>query len=971
MAIKPLEQRLNAMLPAAEQLPSDPTAPIEPMPGEPIEPPQSEMFAEEPGTPDMSTNVEVANLFGTIGKGVKSVTKKPPKAERALVPGEIPPGTLPEPVKEGRFKVIPEAGQELTEEVGRAVTRRQTFGITQGKPPEEAFNLSRFQTEDAAGVVGGVADALGIKTKSVTFDEIKAKAKESGISEGFLARLTSADGQMLPSAVETYKALEVLESSAKELDRLFKLVADGAATDAQKLQLRQQVAFHGLVQKGVKGIQTETARALAVFRIPREGNADIIRQVLDEYGGDRSLQDMARNYLTLESRAARNQMVEKSMFSSLKDVWFTTYINGLLSSFPSHTRNIMGNTMFGLYQIPERLVASMYSNYLPKSVREGQMPKGLQWWGDLVPGSAADKIAMDEALTMVHSMRNGVLEGLQLASKSFRTNQPSDLATKIELQRTPMESMGETLQRITGVGADTWMGKAMDYYGTAVTLPGRALMSEDEFFKGVFYRMHLNTLIERRGKAVYRNAIEAGDDEAAAMMKYESEITSLFENPPRDLDEAAMEYARRGTFTSELPPNLAALQRVFNHPALKIVVPFFKTPANIGLEVIERTPFAPLSSRFREDVAKGGIHRDMALAKITLGSTLLTTFALLAGEGQITGGGPKRPAQRQAWERTGAKPYSFKIGDNYYSYQGLEPIGAFIGMAADFAEYAIEEPDTDKVQHVFLGMAYGFFEYMKEQPYLQGLAEVSRAFGLGRGAGETDGEKIVNEITKQLGQFMIGGSPLPGTSAMVGSLERMLDPEARDVKANPEMLMGLRGLVTAWNRYRSRLPYFNKDLPEDLNLWGDAKTQVSPGVLARGLSVVSPTRVSPDQFSEVDDELVRLGSPIGMPESKVGFQLGEGEGAISGNIELNSYQRNRLLTIYGKETPVKDDILRLIRTPGFDLMSKADQQAQVQRLHSRYMNAAKKQLMMEDPTIEAKIVELDEMRKAHGNYYKP
>ena len=968
MAIKPLEQRLNAMLPAADQLPSDPSALPELKPAEVIEPPQSEMFSEEPGAPDMSNQVDVAGLFT---KGVMSVTKKPPKAAKKLVPGETPPGALPEPVKKGRFNIIPEADVQLTEEVGAAVSRRQTFGITQGKPPEEAFNLSRFQTEDAAGVVGGVADALGIKTKSVTFDEIKAKAKESGISEGFLSRLTSADGQMLPSAVETYKALEVLESSALELDRLFKLVADGTATDAQKLQLRQQVAFHGLVQKGVKGIQTETARALAVFRIPREGNADIVRQVLDEYGGDRALQDLANRYLVLESRAARNGVVEKSMFSSLKDVWFTTYINGLLSSFPSHARNIVGNTMFGLYQIPERLVASLYSNYLPKAVREGEMPRGVRWWGDLVPGSAADKIAMDEALTMIHSLRNGTLEGMQLASKAFRTNQPSDLATKIELQRMPQESMGETLQRITGFSQDTWMGKAIDYYSTAVTLSGRALMSEDEFFKGVFYRMQLNTLIERRAKSVYRNAIDAGDDQATAMAKYEAEVNSLFDSPPRDLDEAATEYARRGTFTSELPPNLAALQKVFNHPALKIVVPFFKTPANIGLEVVERTPFAPISSRFREEVAKGGIYRDMALAKVTLGSTLLTTFALLAGEGEITGGGPKRPGQRQAWERTGAKPYSFRFGDNYYSYQGLEPIGAFIGMAADFAEYAIEEPDTDKIQHVFLGMAYGFFEYMKEQPYLQGLSEVSRAFGLGRGAGETDGEKVVNEITKQLGQFVIGGSPLPGTSAMVGSLERMLDPAARDVKASPELTMGLRGFVTAWNRYRSRLPYFNKDLPEDLNLWGDAKTQVSPGIIARGLSLVSPTRVSPDQFSEVDDELVRLGSPIGMPESKVGFQIGEGQGAISENVELDAYQRNRLLTIYGKETNAKEDILRLIRTPGFDLLSKADQQSQVQRLHSKYMKIAKSQLMMEDPTIEAKIFELNEMRQAHGNYYKP
>lgn len=975
MAIKPLEQRLESILPAADQMASDPMAPVEPMPGEAIEAPQMELLSGEPGTPNMEDTTQVAGLFDKIIRGgVGSVTRKAPKAGRQLVP-QGKPGVLPEPEKIGRFKVIPEADEQLTKQVGEAIETRQVSGEVAGKPPEEAFNLSRFQTEDAAAVVGGVADALGIKTKSVTFDEIKAKAKESGISEAFLSRLVAADGKMMPSAVETYKALEVLETSANELDRLFKLVADGNATDAQKLQLRQQVAFHGLVQKGVKGIQTETARALAVFRIPREGNADVVRQVLEEYGGDRSLQDMARSYLTIESRAARNQMVEKSMFSSLKDVWFTTFINGLLASPVSHAKNIVGNTMFGLYQIPERMMAALYSKYLPKAAREGAVPKwmgGSSVWGDLVPGSAADKIALDEALTLVQSLRNGVTEGLQLSATSFRTNQPSDFAQKVELQRMPQESMGETLQRITGVGQDTWMGKAMDYYGTAVTLPGRALMSEDEFFKGVFYRMQLNALIERRGKSVYRDAIANGVSEADAIALKQAEITSLFENPPKDLDDSAMEFARRGTFTGELPPNLAALQKVFNHPALKIVVPFFKTPANIGLEVIERTPFAPISSRFREDIAKGGIYRDMALAKVTLGSTLLATFALMSGEGEITGGGPKRAAQRQAWERTGAKPYSFKIGNNYYSYQGLEPIGAFIGMAADYAEYAIEEPDSDKVAQVFMGMAYGLYEYMKEQPYLQGIAEVTKALGLARGSGETDGAKVVNEITKQIGQFVIGGSPLPGTSALGGAVERLLSPEATNVNASPDLPMGLRGLVTAWNRYRSRLPYYNQALPEDLNLWGDPKMQAS-GTLAERYWVGTwlPTRVSPDQFSDVDDELVRLGSPVGMPESKVGFQIGQGEGAISGDVELDAYQKHRLLTIYGKETNAKDDILRLIRTPGFDLLSKADQQQQVQRLHSKYMNIAKTQLMSEDPGIEAKIIELNELRQAHGNYYKP
>jgi len=946
MAIQPLEQRLGQILPgAAPGTPAD-QIPLEPMPGA-----AQDMMAEPPldaetGTPSMTEGVQVAGPADAFFR--RLITKQATKAERNLVPeaARAAEGTLPDAAKAGRFKLIPEADQLLTGEVERAVSRRQTFGITQGKPggtPDEPFNLSRYQTEDAAAIVGGVADALNIKTKAVTFDEIKAKAAESGISEAFLSRLIGSDGKMMANAVETYKALEVLESSANELDRLFKLVNSGQATDVDKLVLRQQIAFHGLIQRGVKGIQTETARSLAVFRIPRDGNAAVVRQVIDEYGGDAALADMAKSYLTLESRAAQNAMIEKSMMSGVKDVWFTTYINGLLSSPVSHAKNIVSNTMFGLYQIPERVVAAFYGNVLPPGVRS---------WKSLMPGSEAEKIGYDEALTMIQSLRNGLVEGFDLAATAFRKNQPSDLMSKIEAQR------GTTVPSISsaafGIEQDKWLGKAIDYYGTAVTLPGRLLMSEDEFFKGVLYRMELNSQITRRGKAVYRDALDSGLPEADAMAKAEAEILSLFQNPPRDLDEAASLFAQKGTFTADLPPALKSLQQTFNHPALKIVVPFFKTPANIGLQVIERTPFAPLSSQWREEIAKGGVYRDMALAKVTLGSAVLATFGALAAEGSITGRGPERKADRDALLRDGWQPYSLKIGDKYYSYSGMEPISALLAIAADYAEYAKHELDASKIEEVFLGGTYGLYEYLKEQPYLQGVAEVAKLIGSNQ-QGQVDGKKIVDGLVKQFGGFVIGGSPAGAYGSLLAGIERLSDPTNRDTRASPELPMGVRGFVEAFNKYKSRLPYFSADLPEALNLWGDP-TKSGTGA---AYELVLPTRVTPQQFSEVDDALVRMGSPIGMPERKID------------GVEMDAFQYNRLLTIYGKELPAKQEILNIMQTPGFDLLSLDDQQKTVQRVHSKFIDAARNMLKAEDPRLQVKIDELRELRKANGLYYKP
>jgi hypothetical protein len=759
---------------------------------------------------------------------------------------------------------------------------------------------------------------------------------------------------MMPNSVDTYRALQVLESSANELDRLFKLVSttgkkvgDPMATEADKLQLRQQIALHGMIQRGVKGMQTETARALAVFKIPRDGSVDAVRNVLDEYGGDKSLSDMANSYLTLD-RSGRNKMIEKSMFSSAKDVWFTTWMNGLLSSPVTHAKNIASGIGFGAYQIPERLVASLYSNLLPKGVRD---------WKALVPGSSEDKIAYDEALIMAQSVVQGTKRGFEWASTAFKNNLPNDPYSKIEAVRGAQTDVPPISSAAFGMSDDTWFAKGIDYYGRAVTLPGRLLLTEDEFFKGTLYQMNLNALIARDAQKTYRMALVDGLDEVDAIAKAEARAIDITSNVPADLDEQAMEFARRGTFTNKLPPSLEKLQEVFSHPMLKILVPFFKTPANIGLEVIERTPFAPISSRWRADLAAGGPSRDMAMAKVTLGSTFLATYAGFAAEGNISGRGPARKDEREALERTGWKPYSIKVGDEWFSYSGLEPVSALMAIAADYAEYAKYEPDATKIEEVFLGGIFATYHYLSEQPYMQGVADV------GKLVGDADSGKVkagINAIAKQYGGFVIGGTPMGAFNSLVAGIERMTDPTKKDVKADPDLPLAVKGFYEGFNSYRARLPYMNDSLPEDLNMWGDMKTDGQ----GKGYEMILPTRVSPEQFSPADDILARLGGPIGVKS----FNRIDG-------VELTGEQRNRFKEIYGKEIMVgglgiKDTIVEMANNPGFSLLPLNAQQNNIKNIHELFTAAAKDQLIMEMPEISQKIEKLKANREAFGLYYK-
>jgi hypothetical protein len=245
----------------------------------------------------------------------------------------------------------------------------------------------------------------------------------------------------------------------------------------------------------------------------------------------------------------------------------------------------------------------------------------------------------------------------------------------------------------------------------------------------------------------------------------------------------------------------------------------------------------------------------------------------------------------------------------------------------------------------------GLTEFLKEQPYLQGVSDIA---GFMQAAEGDKSKELFNNLAKQYGGFVIGGSPAGVYSSMVGTINRYYDPTIKDVKASPDLPMGVRGFMEAFNRYRSRLPGYNENLPERLNLWGD----VIMSGQGKGYEMVLPTRVSPQQFSEVDDELVRLGSPIGMPSRKLS------------KVELDAYQYNQLITIYSQELNAKQVILDKIRSPGMDNLSLEGRQQQVQQTHSKLMAAAEEILKSRDLDLQEKIREFEVNQEAQGLYYK-
>lgn len=989
MAIKSTEEKLDNMIRVTSTAPGITVSYLEPdvpvaTPVPPIEtgpvtatpdPSLGQNPIEVPVEDDITKPVFVAGVGSSLRNIVRGVEKEARDAAEGLAPRVAPedrvePTLAPE--VDPNAPVIEPASEELVQAVGEAVGARAaareagTAGTL--KPPEEAFNTTRMP-ENVADMVNGTADALGIETRTVTFAEIQAKAADLGIDDKFINRLITDSGEMAGNATNVFRAMQVLDESSKVLDNLFTKVNSGDASEADLLQLRQQITYHGMIQKSVKGLQSETARALAIMRVPRDSNPALIREVLDASGGASSLEALARAYMRSGlTTATKNRMLEKSTLSTLTDVWFATWINGLLSSPVTHAKNIIGNSAFGLYRMPERMLAAAFSR-MPEATRVGRetLNPFSKQFKNTIPFSADEMIEYSDNIAAIESLSYTIKNAFKRASKAFKENAPQDGTTKVELEGKYEREINAAM---FGMSSDTYLGKAVNLYGKAITLPGRMLMTEDEWFKSVFFDNEFRNQVNRRVRGVYKDSMEMGESEAGALAKAELAAREMYANPPEDLVQAATDAGRRGTFTMDLPPGLKSLEKMVNTPVLKMFIPFFRTPSNIMLEVIERTPFAPVSSRFRQDLAKGGPARDLALAKVTMGSMFVYGGTELAANGYLVGSGPGRRADKEAFRRGGAQPYSIvlpaanmtedqiarlsdlgkvSLTDDkvYFSFAGLEPVGALLAVAADYASFAQYSDDADEINHVFGGAVYSMYNYMQDQPFLQGASEIMGLIG-GVWDNEVSVDDFINGVSKQVGSFAIGGSPAGAYGSVVASVERYLDPEMSDTSIKGlDLPMGVAGFYEAFLRYRSRIPEFNDSLPPKLNLWGEVNMS-GRGALDE---LILPTRVTFGQFSPLDDELFQLGSPISMPTR-----------SISG-VELNAMQYNDLIKIYADELNAKQELTNIIYTPGYMILRNGVKQGLLKNTHDKLMGAARNVLVSRHPELQLEIQELDQRKQ--------
>lgn len=710
------------------------------------------------------------------------------------------------------------------------------------------INLNRIGgTDDLRAVIRQTAEALDAQTPLATVRQGEDVAREMAdrllLDSDSMAKLLS--GQSVRGQAFTREEIiatgELVTQTGKSIEKLARKVATGGASDTEKLALHRAVAFQGSVLNLVSGQAREAGRALQSFQTIVKGNKAAMVALRDATAQHGTTEALARalNSLPPQGQAAMARAAAQGggLFHRGMEAVVEYWLAGLLWGPRTHAVNVTSNALTAFGGTAERYVA----------------------------GRIGSGVAREEGAAMLYGQLTSFREALRAAGHGFRTGQPLlDAGSKIEQVFKPKLTAAHL-----GVDENTVLGRALDGLGEVQRMSFRALTAADEFFK----------VMARNGEKhaqAYRIAASEGLDGD----RMAARVAELVQAPTAEMQAAMNDYARYVTFQQPAGPITAKLQQlVQTHPLLRILLPFIQTPTNIFKYVGERTPLAVMSRKVRDEISAGGARRDLALAKISMGSMVMATAADYASQGLITGAPPGDPQLRQALERTGVLPYSVKVGDSWVQVNRLDPMGMTIGLAADFSQImrswveleglALPDADLAAVRQTMIdrgadpatvdadlarleqetgldpmkvaaAVTVAVQENVLNKSYLQGLSDIFEILAAPSTA------QSAGLAKRWVQQF--GASLLPVSGAL-RQAESIVDPNLRYADT----------MMEAW---RSMVPGLSSSLPVVPDLWGQPRQHINSSLV--------PIAIRDAKLSPVDSEIVRLKAEVSMPTKQIG-----------------------------------------------------------------------------------------------------
>lgn len=677
--------------------------------------------------------------------------------------------------------------------------------------------------------------------------QVQAALAEKFAAEIAARRGTESWGETQQLASQLLKDRDPKDLLGKDLDQLAaetmaqQALAQKAAFDVAKAAADVRAAgpnpSPALIARQAEAIETAAmlhaidqgngaaiARALNARKAAREINAlnEDAANLLQKYREDPA--ELARQIGELENTAQLNRFAAKASQVSVWDKLAELYKAALVSGVVTQTANIMGNATFLATRPIVDLAAVGFS----------------------LARSNADRVTAAEPLARVIGNVHGVLEGAKASLAVLR----SGVAY--------------------GAAPDSYRPLISGKKGEVIRIPFRVLQAGDAFFKVVNERGELYVQATRQ-------AVNEGYNPATR--EFRERVAQVADNPSEAMALKAQEAGERLTFNSRLDKASRSVQNVLTQvPVLKFFVPFVQTPINVTKEMLRLTPAAPIVPEWRAAIQAGGAERDKALAEIAVGTAVGATVFVFAMAGNITGQGDPDPNKRRTQMASGWQPYSIKLGDTYYSYQRLAPVGTLMGMAADAATLwdKMSPDEQDKIPKM---LATAFANAITSQTFLQGITNIVGVF---------------NKPEENAGNFFENfvSSWVPGA---LGQTAAIIDPYQREV-------------YSILDAVKSRIP----GLRETLEVKRDPYGEPVPGK-KRPLGIV-PVTVTEQSEDKVRMEVARLG--VGVAPAPDYIELPAARDSKLGKVPLTPEKRDVFADKAGKFA--YEILTQVVNSPSWD-----------------------------------------------------
>lgn len=838
--------------------------------------------------------------------------------------------------EQGRF--FTQTPDEVADDIGKRLLAGEDFTKV-----ADQINFDYLENGDQLrNIVNSLSEKMPELLKrggfnlSHNWDDVIKEAKKDLEMNGFdlSAKMQKTTDAVKNLDTHVFVMKELHAASSKRLDDLANTIMTSGGSPEDLVRFKRQMLIQGEIQSMVKGTSSAIGRALNAHKMVHAGTMvpkELLDMSLNASGGSELVRDIAKRFSAITDPAAKTKFIaEASKATTLDKVQFY-WINSLLSSPTTWVINATSNLGVVANTVLESTVAAT------RNAVKGE--------GDITFGAVGDQLA---------GMWHGLTDAVKISAEAMRamgrfaTN--GDTAALKETLGNP-ENVGTAWQSLVkqtsaidptqaskfdydldpqnAKNMSGFIGKATQLLNGVIGTPGRVLLATDELFKTIHYRgyMHMQASITGRKEGL----------KGAELQEY---ITNYLTNPLTKDHKEALNFAKYGTFQNDLGKAGRGLQTIVREvPLTRFVMPFVRTPTNIIKYAIHHSPFMAypgfrkLSTQMSEDIAAGGVRKELAEAKVATGSMLFAVAGLMAANGILTGGADKEYKDGTA-ALIGKQEYSIKIGDRQYSFSRLDPFGMFFGVTADMYELA-SKMDEREWSETAGGLILAFSNNLANKTYLKGLIDFSDAILKSNGSASKTEKWLTSFATSFIPNFMNQTNRI--------HIDNQLKEVSSFMDAVKARVYGLSQEVA----------------PRRDPITGEIKT-TSDGLLGGYLPIYNQ-EVKDDPLLH---ELYTIGyKPTALPDTLISKSR-EGKA----DIKLSGAEKDRLHVLYTQEARIggrnlQEFLREMIQSPGYQRLPDTGPEQygtdskvkRVQEVVTRFRNVGKKMLIRESASVNSKI----------------